>query len=37
MNTLEKAPLLAARLPLKFQDTAIEKLNLIYFFLNKDL
>ena len=29
MNTLEKAPLLAARLPLKFQDTAIERLNLI--------
>ena len=28
MNTLEKAPLLAARSSLKFQDAAIEKLNL---------
>jgi len=29
MNTLEKARLLAARSPLKFQDIAIERLNLI--------
>jgi len=28
MNTLEKAPLLASRSTLKFQDAAIEKLNL---------